>query len=183
MKNLYLSLEESKENTLLKERISQDNEFKILTKEELKDNKFTILVNGPLTETANLLLTDYKLADNIEEILFVGGTDSYGDVTPVAEKHIYADVNSAQVVFLADVKVVIFGLNITRDLTNKALLPYAYLKDGSIFISDECGAYIETKGKTTYGKMVIDVYSDKQFEEHHCKIILDYDKNKIQQYL
>lgn len=183
MKKIYLSLEESKNNDLLKEKLSKDKDYKILSKYELKNNKFTMIVNGPLTETANLLLTNYKLVDNIEEILFVGGSDSYGDVTAVAEKNIYADVNSAQVVFLSNVKVVIFGLNITRNLESKSLLPYAYLKDESIFTSDECGAYIETKGKTTYGKMVIDIYSDKQFEEHHCKIILDYDKDKIKQYL
>lgn len=183
MKNIYLSLNASAENELLKNKLSNDPEFNLIDADEIKDHKCTIIVNGPLTETANLLLNRYKLNDNIEEILFVGGTDSYGDVTAVAEKNIYDDIKSAQAVFLSEVHIVIFGLNVTRHLDNRALLPYMYLKDKTAFTTDECGAYIETQGTCTLGKMVIDVYSDKQFEQHNCEIILDFDNNKYKNIL
>ncbi len=183
MKNIFLSLQLSKENKLLQEKFLNDNNFKIITAEEIKEKKCTVIVNGPLTELASILFNCYKAANNIEEILFVGGSDSYGDITPAAEKNVYADVYSAQAVFLSGIKIIIFGLNITRNFNYKALLPYAYLKDKSVFVTEECGAYIETKGQSTLGKMVIDVYSDKQFEQHNCEIVLEIDKNKIHQYI
>ena len=77
-----------------------------------------------------MLLKDHTLTEKINEILLVGGSDSYGDVTPVAEKNIYADPESAQHVFLSGIPIVMFGLNITRQLDNKGLIPLIFLLAG-----------------------------------------------------
>ncbi|HPW53831.1 MAG TPA: nucleoside hydrolase [Erysipelotrichaceae bacterium] len=178
MKKVLLSLEESKDNQQLLSLIKKQSDIQLVDLAEIKDDKFTVIVNGPLTQLADILMTRYKLISQIEEVLFVGGTDAYGDVTPVAEKNVYADVFSAQQVFLSTVKIVMFGLNVTEDLQNRALAPLVYLKEPSVFVKEQCGIYVETKGKVTYGKTVTDVYSDFQFEDHHCEIILDIDIEK-----
>lgn len=178
MKKVFLSLETSKDNQQLLSAIKKQTDIQLVDINEIKDEKFTVIVNGPLTQLADILMTRYKLISQIEEVLFVGGTDAYGDVTPVAEKNVYDDVFSAQQVFLSTVKIVMFGLNVTENLKNRALAPLVYLKDSSIFVKDECGIYVETKGKVSYGKTVTDVHSDFQFENHHCEIILDIDMEK-----
>lgn len=157
MKKVLLSLEESKDNQQLLSLIKKQSDIQLVDLAEIKDDKFTVIVNGPLTQLADILMTRYKLISQIEEVLFVGGTDAYGDVTPVAEKNVYADVFSAQQVFLSTVKIVMFGLNVTEDLQNRALAPLVYLKEPSVFVKEQCGIYVETKGKVTYGKTVTDV--------------------------
>ena len=178
MKKVFLSLEKSKYNDQLLSLIEKQDDIQLVNIDDIKDEKFTIIVNGPMTQLANILMTRYKIIDQIEEVLFVGGTDAYGDVTAVAERNVYADVFSAQQVFLSGVKVVMFGLNVTKKLENRALAPLVYIKDQSIFIKEACGIYVETKGTITYGKTITDVYSDFQFEDHYCEIILDINANK-----
>lgn len=178
MKKIFLSLEPTKDNEELLKLLKKQANIQLVDIDDIKDEKFSIIVNGPLTELANILMTRYTLINQIEEVLFIGGSDAYGDVTPVAEKNVYADVFSAQQVFLSTVKIIMFGLNVTKDLENRALAALVYLKDPTVFTKEKCGIYVETKGKITYGKTVTDVYSDYQFEHQHCEIILDIDKNK-----
>ncbi len=179
MKKVFLSLEPSKNNEQLLTLIKKQKDIQLIDIKDIKDDRFTVIVNGPLTQLANILMSRYKLIDQIDAVLFVGGSDAYGDVTPAAEKNVYADVFAAQQVFLSTVKIIMFGLNVTRNLENRALAPLVYLKDSSIFVTDECGIYVETKGKVTYGKTVTDVYSDFQFEDHHCEIVLDINRERF----
>lgn len=180
MKNVYLSLEDTKANQQLADLFKNDSEFNVVDSLDDKDH-YTVVVNGPLTELANILMKKYDLKKNIDEVIFVGGTDCYGDVSMVGEKNVMADVKSAQSVFLSGVKVVVCGLNVTRDMANRALLPYVYLKDKSIFTTDECGVFIETKGTVCYGKMVTDIYSDAQFETHNAEMVLSINRDKYLQ--
>ncbi|MGN1398827.1 MAG: nucleoside hydrolase [Erysipelotrichaceae bacterium] len=177
MKNIYLSLEETVQNQQLRKLIENDPQFNIVDKMN-DEERYTVIVNGPLTELSNLLLNRYSLKNNIDEVFFIGGTDCYGDVSPVGEKNVMADVNSAQSVFLSKVKVVVCGLNITREMKNRALTGYVYLKDKSVFTLEDCGIFIETKGTVCYGKMVNDVYSDAQFSDQHCQMVMALDKEK-----
>ena len=177
MKNVYLSLENSLENQQLRALIENDSQFNAVDK--MNDQQhYTVIVNGPLTELSNLLLNHYSLKNNIDEVLFIGGTDCYGDVTTVGEKNVMADVKSAQSVFLSGVKFVVCGLNVTREMENRALAGYVYLKDKSVFTLENCGIFIETKGTVCYGKMVNDVYSDAQFADQHCQMVMAIDKEK-----
>ena len=81
MKKVFLSLEKSKDNDQLLSLIKKQADIQIVDIDDIKDEKFTVIVNGPLTQLADILMTRYKLIDQIEEVLFVGGTDAYGDVT------------------------------------------------------------------------------------------------------
>ena len=69
-------------------------------------------------------------------------------------------------------------LNVTREMENRALAGYVYLKDKSVFTLENCGIFIETKGTVCYGKMVNDVYSDAQFADQHCQMVMAIDKEK-----
>ena len=90
MKNVYLSLENSLENQQLRALIENDSQFNAVDK--MNDQQhYTVIVNGPLTELSNLLLNHYSLKNNIDEVLFIGGTDCYGDVTTVGEKNVMAE--------------------------------------------------------------------------------------------
>ena len=180
-KNIFLSLDVTKENQDLMYLFKKHEQFNLIDLRDVTDEKVTVIVNGPLTELATLLMVNWQLKDNIEQVLFVGGTDKYGDVTPVAEKNVYDDINSAQYVFLSGLKIVMFGLNVTRDLNNRGFAPLVYLNDPTIFETEECGVYVETKGSKTLGMTVTDLYSDKQFPDHNVEIVKSIDIQRYQQ--
>ena len=175
---LFLSLEKSENNDELLNIVNHNPQ---ITVTDTIEEKTFVLVNGPLTHLSNMLLRDYTLADKIEKILLVGGSDSYGDVTPVAERNIYEDPESAQHVFLAGIPIVMFGLNVTRDLGNRALLPLAYLFKPQIFDTEECGVFVETKAAKTRGMTVTDLYSDKQFDKHYVEMVKGFDKEEFEE--
>ncbi len=56
-----------------------------------------------------------------------------------------------------------------------------YTADDSIFRGEEAGVRVETKGKRTLGKTVTDLYSDKQFDEHHAVVVTDVDREAFLQ--
>lgn len=86
MKKVFLSLEPSKDNEQLLTLIKKQKDIQLIDIKDIKDDRFTVIVNGPLTQLANILMSRYKLIDQIDAVLFVGGSDAYGDVTPAAEK-------------------------------------------------------------------------------------------------
>jgi inosine-uridine nucleoside N-ribohydrolase len=86
MKKVFLSLETSKDNQQLLSAIKKQTDIQLVDINEIKDEKFTVIVNGPLTQLADILMTRYKLISQIEEVLFVGGTDAYGDVHASSRK-------------------------------------------------------------------------------------------------
>jgi len=179
---IFLSLENSEENRELTSLLKKLEQYEITDHFDSR-YKTTVIVNGPLTQLSEMLLKDHTLTEKISEILLVGGSDSYGDVTPVAEKNIYADPESAQHVFLSGIPIVMFGLNITRQLDNKGLIPLIFLLEPSVFCTEECGVLVETKGHITRGMTVTDLYSDKQFDNHYVQIIKEIDLPKYQQFV
>ncbi|MBR0230425.1 MAG: hypothetical protein IJL94_03450, partial [Erysipelotrichaceae bacterium] len=100
----------------------------------------------------------------------------YGDVKVRAEKNIYEDPESAQHVFMSGIPIVMFGLNVTESLGNRALAPLVYLLDKGVFESEECGVFVETQGTITRGATVTDIYSDKQFDDHFVQLVTGLDK-------
>lgn len=79
----------------------------------------TICPLGPLTNVALALLLDPSIAENIDQIVLMGG--GYfegGNVTPAAEFNIYVDPHAAQVVFSSGIDIVMLPL----DVTHKALV-------------------------------------------------------------
>lgn len=180
-KKVVLLLDDSANNTELKELIAKNEEFEVIDHRDVKYNKATIIVNGPMTRLANMLMSNYRLADNIEEVIFVGGSATIGDVTPCAEKNVLADVLAAKAVFNSPVPITVFDLNTTRDFEKKALLPLAYLVKPELFNLEECGIFVETQGGITYGKTVCDILSDAQFDNHHCQLVLSFDHDGFEE--
>ncbi len=177
-----LSLEYSEDNQELLRAIKKQENIELTDLTEMTE-KTTVITNGPLTELGDLLLKDFSLKNRIDRILLVGGTDAYGDVTVRAERNIHADPESAQHVFLSGIPIVMFGLNVTGQLDNRALAPLVYLLKPEIFESEECGVFVETQGKITRGSTVTDLYSDKQFADHYVQLIKNINMEEYEKVL
>lgn len=71
---------------------------------------------GPLTNIAVALRRDPELADRIAGISLMGGSLTYGNVTPAAEFNIWCDAEAAHVVFTSGIPIKMVGLNVTRQV-------------------------------------------------------------------
>ncbi len=80
----------------------------------LKEEKVTIVATGPLTNIAKAILQEPKITTNIEEIILMGGSIGYGNVTPAAEFNIFVDPEAAEVIFKQNVPIKMIGLDVTR---------------------------------------------------------------------
>lgn len=91
------------------------------------DEKITLVPIGPLTNIALLFKVYPETKEKIDEIVIMGGAIHGGNTTPTAEFNIWADPESAKIVFDAGVKMVMAGLDVThhsglyRDDVNKLL--------------------------------------------------------------
>lgn len=54
--------------------------------------------------------------------------------------------------------------------------PVLYMTHPEIFDGQQCGVFVETQGRLTYGKTVTDLWSDKKFEDRHVFAVLDMDR-------
>ena len=86
----------------------------------------TIATLGPLTNLAVTLIQDPSLAQNIGQLVIMGGAIGQGNVTSSAEFNFYADPHGAQVVFdrVAEFSIptTVIGLEVTHQVL--ATLPY-----------------------------------------------------------
>lgn len=72
---------------------------------------------GPLTNIALALQLDPGIADKVKGVTVMGGSlDEGGNVTPHAEANIYHDPHAAEIVFAADWKVTMIGLDVTHQV-------------------------------------------------------------------
>lgn len=90
-----------------------------------RETEDVVLVpTGPLTNIATALTRAPDIIPRIGEIVLMGGARSEGgNITPSAEFNIYVDPHAAQIVFDADIKKTVFGL----DVTHKALIREAHV--------------------------------------------------------
>ena len=82
----------------------------------------TLVPVGPLTNIALLLACHPPVAENVREVVLMGGAVAEGNVTPAAEFNIWADPEAAARVFTSGLDVTMIGL----DVTHKALLTPAH---------------------------------------------------------
>jgi inosine-uridine nucleoside N-ribohydrolase len=76
--------------------------------------QITILAVGRLTNLAAALKLDSRFADNIREVVLMGGTLYVpGNVSPVAEANVSGDPHAADLVFTTPWKVTMVGLDVT----------------------------------------------------------------------
>jgi inosine-uridine nucleoside N-ribohydrolase len=71
---------------------------------------------GPLTNIASALIKDPGLAARISGITLMGGSLTFGNVTPAAEFNIWCDPEAAHVVFTGGIPIQMVGLNVTRQV-------------------------------------------------------------------
>lgn len=73
-----------------------------------------LVATGPLTNIALALRLAPDIASNIPQITLMGGSNSFGNRTPVAEFNILADPEAAAIVFEAGIPIKMLGLNLTH---------------------------------------------------------------------
>ena len=80
--------------------------------------EITFVSVGPFTDLAVCIKADPRFARSLKRIVVMGGAIGRpGNVTPSAEFNVYADPEAAQIVFNSGVDVVMFGLDVTLQLT------------------------------------------------------------------
>ena len=78
-----------------------------------------IIVLGPLTNLAQLISEEPKLFEEVESV-WMGGTLSEGNVTPLAEFNAYADPEAAARVLRSGLRTRVIGLDVTRHVRLRA---------------------------------------------------------------
>jgi purine nucleosidase len=76
----------------------------------------TIVAVGPLTNLAVALVQRPELAREVKSIVIMGGAAGPGNVTPHAEFNFFADPHAARIVFESGAPIVMYGLDITRQV-------------------------------------------------------------------
>jgi pyrimidine-specific ribonucleoside hydrolase len=71
---------------------------------------------GPLTNIAAALHRDPSLPSRVKQISLMGGSLTFGNVTPTAEFNIWCDPEAAHVVFESGIPIKMIGLNVTRQV-------------------------------------------------------------------
>ena len=70
---------------------------------------------GPLTNIALALKKDPSIKKKIKEIVFMGGAAMcLGNISPSSEFNIYVDPHAANIVLSSEIKIVMFGLDVTH---------------------------------------------------------------------
>ena len=82
-----------------------------------RPGELTLIALGPLTNVAQALRREPKLADEVAEIIVMGGAvEAPGNVTGHAEFNIYNDPAAAGVVFDSGAQVTLVGLDVTEQV-------------------------------------------------------------------
>jgi purine nucleosidase len=78
------------------------------------ERPITLATLGPLTNLAMAIVMAPEIADNIGEVVVMGGALTLGNITPAAEFNIYSDPHAAHIVFEAGLKLTMIGLDVTH---------------------------------------------------------------------
>jgi purine nucleosidase len=76
--------------------------------------ELTVVPFGPLTNLGIAFVRDPGLAQRLKRVVLMGGSSTYGNVTPVAEANIYNDPEAARMVFTSGMPLTMVGLNVTH---------------------------------------------------------------------
>ena len=93
------------------------------------NGELTLVAVGPMTNVAIALAKYKELASLLKQIVIMGGSAAYGNVTPAAEFNIYVDPEAADVLFKSGANIVMFGLDVTEQAI---LLPEEIEKIGQM---------------------------------------------------
>ena len=83
-----------------------------------RPGELTLIALGPLTNVAQALRRKLKLAEEVAEIIVMGGAvEAPGNITGHAEFNIYNDPAAAEVVFDSGAQVTLVGLDVTEQVS------------------------------------------------------------------
>jgi inosine-uridine nucleoside N-ribohydrolase len=74
----------------------------------------TLFPVGPLTNVATALRLEPRIRERIGQVSLMGGSATWGNVTPAAEFNIACDPEAAHIVFTSGVPLTMCGLDLTR---------------------------------------------------------------------
>ena len=74
----------------------------------------TLIATGPLTNIAEAISREPRVAERAKEIYIMGGSVTFGNWTPAAEFNIFVDPEAAYRVFNSGLLVNMCGINLTR---------------------------------------------------------------------
>ncbi len=106
--------------------------------------KITMVVTGPMTNLAMALRIEPKIADNIKEVVFMGGGFKVFNATRCSDFNIWADPEAAQIVLTSGIKCTMVPL----DATHKANFDYddcKRLRAMNHFVTDAVAEMIEQR--------------------------------------
>tara|TARA_B100000902_G_scaffold397975_1_gene463298 strand:- start:73 stop:1005 length:933 start_codon:yes stop_codon:yes gene_type:complete len=85
-------------------------------KEEIlnSDEKVTLCVLGPMTNVGKAIQEKPEIVENIDQIIFMGGSATGGNTTPAAEFNILVDPEATDIVLHSGAKLVMMGLDVTH---------------------------------------------------------------------
>lgn len=88
--------------------------------------EITLVPLGPLTNVALAVATEPRIAENVREVILMGGAATVpGNASPVAEANIRNDPEAAHIVFHAGWPITMIGL----DVTMKSVMSEEYLDE------------------------------------------------------
>jgi pyrimidine-specific ribonucleoside hydrolase len=79
-------------------------------------SELVLLPIGPLTNIAIALKRDPGFASRVKQISLMGGSLTFGNVTPAAEFNLWCDPEAAHVVFTSGIPIKMIGLNVTHQV-------------------------------------------------------------------
>ena len=127
------------------------NGAELIIKTLLDNEDVTVVTTGPMTNLALALRLEPKIKENIREVIFMGGTTDYGNVSPAAEFNILVDPEACYIVLHSGLKVKMVGLNVTRKaLVNKEIIAKvrAIGNTASRMVGDLLDVFLENQIKT-----------------------------------
>jgi len=134
--------------------------------ETLREQKLTVLAVGPGTNVAMALRMDPSIAENIEELVIMGGGVRRTNATQAAEANFYWDPEAAAILLSAKTKITVLPL----DATTSALFSK---QDGEDF------AAVGTEPAKFFGKLIVDfvarmnatgISNTEDPDQHNCAI-------------
>lgn len=78
------------------------------------DGDITVVTTGPMTNLALAMRLEPAIVPKIREVVLMGGSHGFGNVTPAAEFNIITDAEAAYVVFNCGRPITMVGLDVTR---------------------------------------------------------------------
>ncbi len=95
--------------------VASDNAVLFMYEKIMACKQKVILVGlGPLTNIALLIKVFPEIREKIEYISIMGGGLDHGNMTALSEFNIYVDPEAAEIVFNADIPIVMAGLDVTE---------------------------------------------------------------------